>query len=78
MHCLTNISPDVELIAWHTSKDICAYRKDGKELFAMNGRAVVLDSARWPSASQLVIDLCNMDPDELDDYTDWLNSELFY
>ena len=75
---LTHIPPDADLIAWHTSEDICAYRKDGKELFAMDGRALVLDSHHWPSAFQLVIDLCNMGRAEFEDYAAWLKSELFY
>uniref|UniRef100_UPI0039F6CBEF hypothetical protein n=1 Tax=Sulfuriferula sp. GW6 TaxID=3345112 RepID=UPI0039F6CBEF len=75
---LTPLPEGAQLIAWHTSEDICAYRKDGKELFAMHGRAVTLDSHRWPSAFQLVIDLCKMDRAEFEDYATWLKSELFY
>ena len=74
---LTNFPPDAELIAWHTAEDICAYRKDGKELFAMNGRAVMLDFQHWPSAFQLVINLCSMDRAQFEDYSLWLKVELF-
>ena len=75
---LTNIPLNVDMLASHPIEDICAYRKDGRELFALNGRALALDSHHWPSAFQLVIDLCAMDRDEFTDYVTWLNSELFY
>lgn len=74
---LTHIPPDADLIAWHASKDICAYRKGGKEIFAMDGDALVLDSHHWPSAFQLVLELCNLDRVEFEDYTAWLKSKLF-
>ena len=74
---LTHFPLDAELIAWHSAEDICAYRKDGEEWFAMNGCAVMLDAQHWPSAFQLVTDLCTLDRVPFEDYALWLKVELF-